>query len=137
MWTSSNSSAAPDIARVMALLTQAGHTPAQVAAAVGVTVRTARRWAAGTQRPNRSNHAGLREWVLDIRRDNAMRTRMDPAVDDLLFAALEALRTQAEQAEQAGIVARGAAPLTTRVDPFAVVVDDTIRALAAAEALFA
>jgi len=134
MWKSSNSSAAPDIARVMALLTQAGHTPAQVAAAVGVTVRTARRWAAGTQRPNRSNHAGLREWVLDIRRDNAMRTRMDPAVDDLLFAALEALRTQAEQA---GIVARGAAPLTTRVDPFAVVVDDTIRALAAAEALFA
>lgn len=137
MWKSSNSSAAPDIARVMALLTQAGHTPAQVAAAVGVTVRTARRWAAGTQRPNRSNHAGLREWVLDIRRDNAMRTRMDPAVDDLLFAALEALRTQAEQAEQAGIVARGAAPLTTRVDPFAVVADDTIRALAAAEALFA
>lgn len=137
MWTSSNSSAAPDIARVMALLTQAGRTPAQVAAAVGVTVRTARRWAAGTQRPNRSNHAGLREWVLDIRRDNAMRTRMDPAVDDLLSAALEALRTQAEQAEQAGIVARGAAPLTTRVDPFAVVVDDTIRALAAAEALFA
>lgn len=137
MWKSSNSSAAPDIARVMALLTQAGRTPAQVAAAVGVTVRTARRWAAGTQRPNRSNHAGLREWVLDIRRDNAMRTRMDPAVDDLLFAALEALRTQAEQAEQAGIVARGAAPLTTRVDPFAVVVDDTIRALAQAEALFA
>jgi len=140
MWQSSNSSAAPGIARVMALLTQAGRTPAQVAAAVGVTVRTARRWAAGTQRPNRSNHAGLRECVLDIRRDNAMRTRMDPAVDDLLFAALEALRTQAEraeQAEQAGIVARGAAPLTTRVDPFAVVADDTIRALAAAEALFA
>lgn len=137
MWTSSNSSAAPDIARVMALLTQAGRTPAQVAAAVGVTVRTARRWAAGTQRPNRSNHAGLRAWLLDIRRDNAMRTRMDPAVDDLLSAALEELRTQAEQAEQAGIVARGAAPLTTRVDPFAVVADDTIRALAAAEALFA
>src|SRR5690554_67149 len=125
MWKSSNSSTAPDVAQAMRLLTQAGRTPAQVAAAVGVTVRTARRWAAGTQRPNRSNHAGLREWVLDIRHDNAMRTRMDPAVDDLLFAALEALRTQAERAEIAALVARGTSPLTTRVDPFAVVADDT------------
>src|SRR5690554_4813061 len=134
MWKSSNSSTGPDIAQAMRLLTQAGHTPAQVAAAVGVTVRTTRRWAAGTQNPTRRNHAKLRSWVLDIRHSNAMRTYADRALDDALFAALEALRTQAERAEIAALVARATrpSPLTARVDPFAVVADDTSQALNAA-----
>lgn len=95
-----------DITGALTLLAQAGYSATAIARDVGVTLRTVRRWAAGTQRPNRANFATLRLRVAEFRSDVLRRRTLDPRPEDLTFRAVEALRTFRERVEIAEIVAR-------------------------------
>jgi hypothetical protein len=75
-------------------------TEQEISALVGVTVRTVRRWCAGTQRPTEPNRTRLEQLVLKAHQEHsAAAHRWSASRDSLLTRVGFALMTPAQVAE--------------------------------------
>lgn len=124
---SSTTTNGANIPQAMSYLRRAEISHDQIAAALGVTLRTVKRWAVGTQRPNPRNFAALRQQIAEWRWEADRKTftsRLERHREELLFEALTALETTEEKARVAELAARLDKPVEPQrsayaeVDPF-------------------